>query len=81
MKCTICNKTLNDYESTRKHLITFEYLDICQECYVAADLDIIHSDRKDLLHESDTGGYADQDDLADYINNGCDDFDDIYTDR
>jgi len=81
MRCTICDKPLNDYESTRKHLITFEYLDICQECYVAADLDIIHSDRKDLLHESDIGGYQDQDDLANYLNSGLDDFDDIYKDR
>lgn len=81
MKCVICNKTLNDYEATRKHLITHQYLDICQECYVAADLDIIHSDRKDLLHESDIGGYADQDELADYVNERFDDFDDIYKDR
>ena len=81
MRCPICNASLNDYEATRKHLITGEYLDICQDCYVAMDTVIVHSDRKDLLHEADVGGYQDQDELADYIDNSNDYYDDVYKDR
>lgn len=32
MRCVCCDKNLNDYESTRKHAITGEYLDICNFC-------------------------------------------------
>lgn len=81
MRCTICNASLNDYEATRKHLITGEYLDICQPCYIAMDTVIIHSDRKDLLHESDIGGYQDEDDLATYNATSDDYYDDVYKDR
>jgi hypothetical protein len=45
------------------------------------DTVIIHSDRKDLLHESDINDYQDQDDLADYNDNSNDYYDDVYTDR
>lgn len=51
MRCTCCNKNLNDYETTRKHAITGEYLDMCNRCI--ADLDIPTQDRKDLISESD----------------------------
>lgn len=32
MRCQCCNCNLNDFESTRKHAETGEYLDICNRC-------------------------------------------------
>lgn len=32
MHCLCCDRNLNDYESTRKHAETGEYLDICNKC-------------------------------------------------
>jgi hypothetical protein len=75
MHCTICDKLLNDYESTRKTL-DGQYLDMCQDCYTGLDVLIPTIDRKDLLHEADMPsiedifdnyedytGYTDNDDL------------------
>ena len=31
-RCVCCDKNLNDYESTRKHAFTGEYLDTCNAC-------------------------------------------------
>jgi hypothetical protein len=51
MRCVACNCNLNDFETTRKHAITGEYLDMCNRCVV--DLDVPTKDRKDLISESD----------------------------
>lgn len=32
MHCVCCDKLLNDFESTRKHAETGEYLDMCNGC-------------------------------------------------
>ena len=32
MHCLSCDKLLSDYESTRKHAVTGEYLDLCNYC-------------------------------------------------
>lgn len=32
MRCDCCDKNLNDYESTRKHAETGEYLNTCNAC-------------------------------------------------
>jgi hypothetical protein len=32
MRCQCCDRNLNDYESTRKHAETGDYLDICNKC-------------------------------------------------
>jgi hypothetical protein len=32
MRCTACNKALNDYESTLRHAETGEFLDTCMKC-------------------------------------------------
>ena len=32
MRCVVCNKNLNDFESTRKHAVTGQYLDTCNDC-------------------------------------------------
>lgn len=55
MRCTACNRMLNDYEATRKHALTGEYLDLCQQCFMsvteATPLQV--RDRKDLLVQED----------------------------
>ena len=33
MRCLSCNKNLNDFESTRKHAVTGEYIDMCSKCF------------------------------------------------
>ena len=32
MKCICCNKSLSDFEATRRHGITKEFLDLCGSC-------------------------------------------------
>lgn len=32
MKCTCCNKSLSDFEATRRHGLTNEFLDMCNHC-------------------------------------------------
>jgi len=72
MHCTICDKLLNDYESTRKTL-DGNYLDMCQDCYRGLDVLIPTIDRKDLLHEADMPSMDDlfqnYEDYADYKDN------------
>jgi hypothetical protein len=55
MRCTACNANLTDYEATRRHAETGDFLDLCGEC-----LTVIHSevhfptlDRPDLLGSDD----------------------------
>ena len=79
MRCTVCNKALSDYESTMKHAMTGQYMDICQACVSAMGVEIPVYDRKDLLHEADLVDYADVDYLDEY--SGDSDYDDIYKDR
>lgn len=53
MKCLACNKTLNDYEATRK-TASGEFLDMCSGCVSQADEGIYPlSTRLDLKHECD----------------------------
>ncbi len=50
MHCQACDCVLNDYESTRKSLITGEYYDLCDDCFAATDIeDHTVIDRPDLL--------------------------------
>jgi len=55
MRCVACNKILSDYEATRKHAITGEYLDLCNECFSSiSEVAMLPThDRKDLLTEID----------------------------
>jgi len=48
MRCLVCNANLNDFESTRKHATTGEYLDTCSDCLNAIGL-IPTLDREDLM--------------------------------
>lgn len=52
MRCIACDKTLNDYESTRRHAITNEFLDMCNRCMKDMP-NIPTKDRPDLVKEAD----------------------------
>lgn len=75
MRCILCNAALSDYESTMKHAITGKFLDMCQTCFMALEVDIPVYDRKDLLHEADMpsmddlmDNYDDYTDISHYDN-------------
>lgn len=61
-RCVCCNKTLNDYESTRRHAITNEFLDTCNRCMKDIP-NIPTKDRQDLLKEADYDDDMDTDDI------------------
>lgn len=48
MRCQACNVELSDYESTRKHATTGEFIDLCNKCYKPIQEDIPTIDRPDL---------------------------------
>lgn len=52
MRCLACNKNLNDFESTRKHPETGEYIDLCNHCYHDVQ-DEIYADEREDLREGD----------------------------
>lgn len=59
-RCVCCNKQLNDYESTRRHAITNEFLDTCNRCMKDIP-NIPTKDRQDLLKEADYDDDTDTD--------------------
>lgn len=61
-RCVCCNKQLNDYESTRRHAITNEFLDTCNRCMKDIP-NIPTKDRQDLLKEADYDDDMDTDDI------------------
>ena len=68
MRCIACNKTLNDYESTRRHALTNEFLDLCNRCM--KDMPHIPTkDRPDLVKEAD---FDDDMDNPDTLGNDLD---------
>jgi hypothetical protein len=53
MKCICCDKNLSDYESTRRHAHTGEFLDTCSGCLgvIRNDSYLPTIDRTDLIEE------------------------------
>ena len=68
MRCICCNKQLNDFESTRRHAITREFLDMCNSCHasVVSTARLPTIDRKDLQNESLIEEELDNDDKLVY---------------
>lgn len=57
MRCRCCDKNLSDFESTRKHVITGEYIDMCNKCYGTIDKQVLSYERYDLYdEETDSSG-------------------------
>lgn len=53
MHCVNCDRLLSDYEATRKHAITFKFLDLCKVCFEDVKTLIPTIDRKELMTEQD----------------------------
>ena len=70
MRCVCCDKNLNDYESTRKHAFTGEYLDTCNGCLAEInDLVAIPTiTREDLANCGDIVEHLDSTEIEDYNN-------------
>jgi hypothetical protein len=82
MRCQCCNTALNDYESTVRHGITREFLEMCSTCLRSVDAYIPVQVRHDLLSESDTSSVDLLDNEGDYIDEyDNDDLDDYWEER
>jgi hypothetical protein len=53
MHCLNCDRLLSDYEATRKHAVTFKFLDLCKACFEDVKTIIPTIDRKELMTEQD----------------------------
>ena len=55
MKCTCCNSNLSDFEATRRHAETQEFLDLCSRCLriIEQDCELPVTERDDLHHADD----------------------------
>lgn len=55
MRCCTCNAALNDFESTRKHAHTGDYLDMCNKCIRGLGIETV--DRDDLNPTEEVDDY------------------------
>jgi len=54
MRCRACDKNLSDFESTRKHHESGEFVDLCNKCYSTIQSDVNDiEEREDLRHVND----------------------------
>lgn len=44
---------MSDFESTRKSVVTEQYIDLCNHCYYTISNDVTALERTDLEHEED----------------------------
>lgn len=61
MHCLNCDRLLSDYEATRKHAVTFKFLDLCKVCFEDVKTIIPTIDRKELMTEQDFDTEPDDD--------------------
>lgn len=61
MHCVNCDRLLTDYEATRKHAITFKFLDLCKVCFDDVKTIIPTIDRRELMTEQDLDNDDDDD--------------------
>jgi len=76
-RCQCCNEALNDYESTIRHGLTRQFLEMCSTCLKSVDAYIPIQVRNDLLSEGDTGNVElmEEDDyIEDYDDDDIDDY-------
>jgi len=53
MRCQNCDRLLSDFEATRKHAITFQFLDLCKVCFEDVKTIIPTIDNRALMTEQD----------------------------
>ena len=71
MRCYCCDKALNDFESTRKSVLTHEYLDMCNKCY-ATIREQLHSEERYDLFDGDEEELEDHTILSDNVDTRVD---------
>lgn len=49
VRCKACDKSLTDYESTRKSLTSGEFLDLCNDCYTYIKDDVYVIDNQENM--------------------------------
>jgi hypothetical protein len=87
MHCVNCDRLLSDFEATRKHAITFKFLDLCKVCFEDVKTIIPTIDRRELMTEQDLDtdddddldtrdSLEDIDVLYSYVVDSRDDYDD-----
>ena len=84
MRCQCCNTALDDYESTMRHAITRQFLEMCSTCLRTVDAYIPVQVRNDLMSEADTGNLDDSlmDNIDDFTDDSSDeDMDDYWNER
>jgi hypothetical protein len=84
MRCQCCNTALDDYESTMRHAITRQFLEMCGTCLRTVDAYIPVQVRNDLMSDSDTGNLDDSllDNIDDFTGGDCDeDMDEYWNER
>lgn len=62
MRCQACNVALSEFEATRKHAVTGEFLDLCNHCFKGVKYDLPVIERADLITEES----VEEDDFEDY---------------
>ena len=67
MHCVNCDRLQSDFEATRKHAITFQFLDLCKVCFEDVKTIIPTIDNRALMTEQDFD--ADDDDDMDTMGN------------
>jgi hypothetical protein len=71
MRCYCCDKILSDFESTRKSIITGDYLDMCNKCYSTIK-DELHAEERYDLFDGDEEELEDESFLSDDLDFGVD---------
>ena len=71
MRCYCCDKILSDFESTRKSVMTGNYLDMCNKCYSTIK-DELHSEERYDLFDGDEDSLEDNNNLSDDLDFGVD---------
>lgn len=65
MHCVNCDRLLSDFEATRKHAITFQFLDLCKVCFEDVKTIIPTIDNRSLMTEQDFDTDDDDEDNPD----------------
>lgn len=53
MHCKCCDAMLTDFEATRRNANTFEFVDLCNECFSEVKHIVPVIERKDLMKPED----------------------------
>jgi hypothetical protein len=73
MRCQNCDRLLSDFEATRKHAITFQFLDLCKVCFEDVKTIIPTIDNRALMTEQDFDSDDDDDDMDTQVSLEADD--------